>query len=622
MAYYGVIFGGHGIHNQLLMPKKVQKNAHGEPVKSKYNDGYIETYMDPADVSTTLVTSWSTKQEWIKKTDPAVNKVMMEIKTWLKAVPAAVVYHTGRDPCSIAHGNHYHFIVEPENIILHQTYRFRRLKALCRANDSTLYIKAERVKNLERLIDYCTMPPRQFFGTNNKLFGKLFAQSNKKPLQDRVSIPLAWDQNEQVDFSEILPADPEEATGGSGWEFDGDIVDNTFGEIDPPCPGAPTKRKAPLNDFEDDEEDNPPNKQVARRLDFDEFVPLPNKPKEAAYKPTLTQTMGELMIKAMEELGTTNKDEMIKRLHEIKRKDPNNYNVVNLLHKIESLKWMRINKTVWDGATEQVERNLSSKPLRFFIERTLQRNWMSNNTEDGGYLNLRDSLEMIDEFWQNNGIKLSEAIEKIHQCLAKISGKNNTIVLQGPSNCGKTVCFSKPLSELIGSVGHVPTLNLTSRFAFAECENKRLITIDECSVPKNYVESIKLLFGGEPMSTEVKCNKSIIIQRTPVIATTNRTPWLLCPEDEQPLRNRMWYVQVNTWEELAAYDNWYCNPSAYATLLSMYQRGVNVDNWEDHYLECDEQPQTTKTGFLSMSQESARPSHDTADSDTEYQQIN
>ena len=114
--------------------------------------------------------------------------------------------------------------------------------------------------------------------------------------------------------------------------------------------------------------------------------------------------------------------------------------------------------------------------------------------------------------------------------------KINCFMLQGVSNAGKTYWMSPLFHQ-----SHLKRQTIVSTdFKFMHCINKEVIEIPELTLTKmDEMEELKKVFEGLPTQVNVKNKPSALLERIPVILTTNSVPWKFYSEEKAPLQNHM-----------------------------------------------------------------------------------
>nr|QTE03880.1 MAG: nonstructural protein 1 [Turdus pallidus Chaphamaparvovirus] len=122
-----------------------------------------------------------------------------------------------------------------------------------------------------------------------------------------------------------------------------------------------------------------------------------------------------------------------------------------------------------------------------------------------------------------------------YQWLYKKHSKRNTLILQGPSNTGKS-SFIKGLLEALGpNVAHI----CNGTFPFQGMSKKCMIAVwEEPLLSSTESEKAKQILGGEPTSVAVKFCPPAHVDRTPVLITTNHDLWRYCTQEKEAIKNR------------------------------------------------------------------------------------
>lgn len=76
-------------------------------------------------------------------------------------------------------------------------------------------------------------------------------------------------------------------------------------------------------------------------------------------------------------------------------------------------------------------------------------------------------------------------------------------------------------------------------FCFGSCADKSIIYTDELWFSKENVEQAKCILEGTKVLVNVKHQSERLIERTPVLSTSNSDIWNVVPHEEEPLKHRM-----------------------------------------------------------------------------------
>lgn len=99
-------------------------------------------------------------------------------------------------------------------------------------------------------------------------------------------------------------------------------------------------------------------------------------------------------------------------------------------------------------------------------------------------------------------------------------GKKNTLCITGPPSSGKTY-FVRFVSSYFISIGQVRNFNRNDSFPLNDCTDKRILIWDEPNYTREYLETIKMLFSGDNTPANVKYENQVVIEKTPLLITTN-----------------------------------------------------------------------------------------------------
>lgn len=188
----------------------------------------------------------------------------------------------------------------------------------------------------------------------------------------------------------------------------------------------------------------------------------------------------------------------------------------------------------WQSSAKQIIRNKTASRIAE-IQQNGMNNWFFGLEEKEPN---EATTKWLDEFWEANKIKPEEFLTWFFAIGNKTIPKVNTLTIQGPSNCGKSMITNLILesypSARLGRQGELTPFYLQS------AATKPIIIFEEPRIIETTVDDMKLLLGGEPMEIAVKNNENEHLQRTPVYITTNRTPAADCGYTNiQAIKNRM-----------------------------------------------------------------------------------
>lgn len=146
----------------------------------------------------------------------------------------------------------------------------------------------------------------------------------------------------------------------------------------------------------------------------------------------------------------------------------------------------------------------------------------------------------IFHFLKYQGIDINAFEDAFYKWIFQTESKKNTLIFEGPSNTGKT-SFIRPLSQLV----RWSEISSAGDFMFSNCTNKEIILWEEPLISANYSDKMKLVMEGQPTQINVKHSDSKILERTPLLFTTNKPLWKYSSMDEQAFRNRSFIFYFN-----------------------------------------------------------------------------
>nr|DAZ91116.1 TPA_asm: nonstructural protein [Red-eared slider parvovirus] len=142
---------------------------------------------------------------------------------------------------------------------------------------------------------------------------------------------------------------------------------------------------------------------------------------------------------------------------------------------------------------------------------------------------------VIHRILQHQGIDLSSWDRVFFEWITRTIDKKFTIVLQGPSNTGKTA-FISGLRMLVPN-GEI--VNGNGPFIYQGLKDKYMGVWEEPLISADQAEKFKQVAGGEMCHLAVKHKGDFCITKMPILMTTNHDPWRYCTNEEAMFRNRM-----------------------------------------------------------------------------------
>lgn len=140
---------------------------------------------------------------------------------------------------------------------------------------------------------------------------------------------------------------------------------------------------------------------------------------------------------------------------------------------------------------------------------------------DPRYLSVPDSITWFEFICKHNQIDPAEFFDKLCTVIDKKEMKRNAVILESEPNAGKSLIMNS-VAESCVYYAAINNFTGKSSFEFAELMNQRVGLVNEPCVTDLTVETLKLIFEGAPTSIDVKYKSSNVLQRVPLLVTTNQ----------------------------------------------------------------------------------------------------
>lgn len=193
----------------------------------------------------------------------------------------------------------------------------------------------------------------------------------------------------------------------------------------------------------------------------------------------------------------------------------------------EWIGWYQLNSIKYkfqDRLAEALENYKLIAQQKSYLELLDTVNMRSLEMKNGKYERLFDSVAHIKEFFNHNGIDKAEAIKDIFQWADKELSKKNTIVVQGPPNCGKSLIINSIVTGMHNVCRANRFDNTGSQFSLQEGATARVWFMDEVHLQDKFWSTLLILWAGQPVDTDVKNRGHVDIPRVPVIMAFNDHP--------------------------------------------------------------------------------------------------
>lgn len=152
--------------------------------------------------------------------------------------------------------------------------------------------------------------------------------------------------------------------------------------------------------------------------------------------------------------------------------------------------------------------------------------WSARSVQDFDiyYLSYFESMAVIEDLlvFQMGG-EIDRFCTDLINILEKRLPKRNCFVIVSPPSAGKNF-LCDGIRDYFLNTGQMNNPNKYNQFAYQDCPNRRLIIWNEPNYEARETENLKMLFGGDNLSANVKCKPQSNVKRTPVIVTSNNYP--------------------------------------------------------------------------------------------------
>lgn len=171
---------------------------------------------------------------------------------------------------------------------------------------------------------------------------------------------------------------------------------------------------------------------------------------------------------------------------------------------------------------------------------------VDNNTQMDETLKNLEKLLMYQ--FGDDGEIVEEFVTFLFKWADRKSEKKNCILILGPPNSGKSY-FTRALKCSLLTYGQVATMTRHHQFPLNNCINKRVLHWDEPNFEPIMAETLKLIFSGDEVSTNIKYQDYSTLFRTPIICTANCDPF---PKDEAFFTR----IQQYNWQTAPFLKDW------------------------------------------------------------------
>ena len=578
---YSVIVSGvdHAINPRTIKAKVISLDVNKKPKKSRQGVVFTE-YVKPTDMKaqgliTKKMSDVATPKENLAMLNGSQKKAVNMLKKFINSNQCALFWHNGSidDSCEF-NTMHLHMIVgvlvSTEPLCRCKTWRTVRKEILGLEFDNDVQckpvIKTQKVQSVDRLLHHLVSnpgnlkpSPRLCIGVNNiprlkRLYSSLSSTD--------VHFNKATDLGKEDDYGNescMSATTPDFMCDALGWLDSGNVCYVKEAVDDDPYA---VSLGFELPDLE--------AKTVSSKaVTFEKAMTVERKRKEIEPKIPESKSFKNTMIlvELMKKYKAYNKAQLFKTMSDHLELDGSDIDLSNF----SQLVCHPQQKIFFENALAMIQMTTDVKETSYLMSL-----FDIDLSKSDGCLSEGETAELFLRWCKQQAINPTELAIDIYFVLSQYVPKKNTLYLQGQSDAGKTYWVNSllPNKSLLGE------MITSSDFAFQECVNKELILINELvlTTPEQ-AELHKKVWEGQPVTVNIKNKAAQIINRKPVICTSNNLVWQFQTNERIPFLNRSFqYLNLQK-----------------TGLIKEYGKPANSKFWQDVLLFIDEQVTTLQS---------------------------
>ena len=186
----------------------------------------------------------------------------------------------------------------------------------------------------------------------------------------------------------------------------------------------------------------------------------------------------------------------------------------------------------------------------------------------------------VTEYCKEQCISPAKLLTDLYDVLRMNHNKVNGFYMQGQSNAGKTF-FLKGVVPVDSKPGYHTT---SKEFPFGYAVNAPLLIINELTIESPAkAELYKNVIGGEPTQINIKNRPSQLMNRKPVLITSNDVIWRYVSDQKQTLMNRMkCYLHLRKSKVTQEYSKYgRPNPTYFQAIFKNFEKAEKSDQQEE-----------------------------------------
>lgn len=172
-------------------------------------------------------------------------------------------------------------------------------------------------------------------------------------------------------------------------------------------------------------------------------------------------------------------------------------------------KYMSEKDPSFQRAIERFTRDFCAMPIVDFFAFLKDRTHRTAFQVASEYHTLEDSKRMIKEWFVFQfGEDWKSVLQEFYAVVSGARLKKRSIWFVGPPNSGKTYIL-KSLASCFVLVGHIKNLIAKGQFPFQDILNKRILFLDELTIPNEFLDDFEDIFGAQDLLINKKKSHGI-----------------------------------------------------------------------------------------------------------------
>ncbi len=533
----------------LYLPRIGKVGENGKAVVSKTGSPILEPNMDYVLKSySTKVHKFQSEAQCRNSLDNDVMKSCDAMKKFINDNQCMLWFHREEAASGCPSGNHFHIIYWGKDKVtaLHElsAYKSFRQKVMSVPNQQ---ISAQKVKNTGMFIYLNSgsaiaklnqkTNARIFMGSNSIELLKYNAQYHPSKLKQAFSEwKSAWCSDDEFVFDDDVDENK------SVWECFGmqapvsTKINNVNDEIDLGigATNIPDNVNS-INLFDGDESSFAPGftPSLKRKLSNDDCIitsgsnimtvalSAPSGPKKSK-----TDTRIEGIVELFGRYNTQDFKALFRLV--VVNKDEQGINICRDVNRAQNM-----NKILESAMREYTLMTVGNQNPLKVMELYAQSDWVPTDS----YMGIFQTLNLLNAWAEESNNTAIDFVLDVYTILNTMLPKANCLLLEGASNAGKTFwveCILRPIQDHVGQI-----LANEEKFRWGYLEGKAVARCEEFGfLSQATVDDFKQIAGGQTFQANVKNKSPVMVDRIPMIVTTNHTIWAQVLSEKDAIRNR------------------------------------------------------------------------------------